>query len=208
MKPTKALLSLLAVLLAFALSRQASALPASCYQYTAYDGFDAPGLWSPWNDSVSGTILTGPAPGYGALSGTTADVFTFPHSEPNGGFLLTDRVFDSTSSINHNLTTRHNSRGCPIAIPFNPSGPLLYCSASVWIKPLGGANGFFQLLGTDFTYLASQSFSLPASTTWTQISIVDSLACRATMIVRVGINRTSVSSAQMVADDIDITWAY
>lgn len=198
---------LLIVLLSLFLVRPASALPASCYQYTAYDGFDSPDQWSPWNASQSGMILTGPAPGYGALSGNTADVFTFPWFEPSGSFLITDKVFDSTSSIDHNLTTRFPSRGCPHAIPFNPSGPLLYCSDSIWIKPLGGANGSFQLLATDYSYLESRSFNLPASTNWTEITIVNSLRCQNTMIVRVGISRTS-SSAQMVADDVNITWAY
>jgi hypothetical protein len=208
MKSTKSFLSLIVALAACLLARPASALPASCYQYTAYDGFDTPSFWSPWNDSVSGTILTGPAPGYGALSGNTADVFTFPHSEPNGGFLLTDRTVNSTTSIDHNLTTRFPSRGCPHDIPFNPSSRLLYCSATVWIKPLGGANGFFQLLGTDYTYLATASFNLAASTAWTEITVPGNVSCQDTMIVRLGINRTSTSSASMVADDIDITWAY
>lgn len=208
MKSTKFFLFLLATLVALSLPRPASALPAWCYQYTVYDGFDSPGFWSPWNDSVSGTILTGPAPGFGALSGNTADVFSFPRSEPDGGFLLTDRTVNSTTSIDRNLDARFASRGCPRAIPFSPSSRLLFCSATIWIKPLGGANGFFQLLGTDYTYLATASFNLAASTTWTEVTIPGNVACQDTMIVRVGINRTSSSSGSMVADDIDINWNY
>ena len=208
MKSIKVLLSLLAILIASTLTKPASALPASCYQYTSVDGFDSPSDWSPWNGSQFGTIIVGPAPGYGAHSGNTADVMIFPWFEPTGGFLLTDKVFTPTTDLDPNLTTRFPSRGCPVAIPPVPTGTLLYCSAYIWIKPLGGANGFFQLLASDYTYLATASFNFAPSTTWQKVSIVDSLNCQTTMVVRVGISRTSSSSVSMVADDLDIVWAY
>jgi hypothetical protein len=193
----------------FAKLTSAQSLPAACFSYSAVDNFESTSAnWSPWNNSITGSIVIGDVSGAGARSGFNAIRMTFGSTEPNGSFLVVDSVFDSTTSIDPTLSTRYPSRGCPTHIPYFPSGTLKYCSADIFIKPIHGAVGLFELIDPNtYIILAQKSFSYSPSTTWFDISIPNTTSCESNMVVRVEMDRNS-SSNMMLADDLTITWHY
>jgi hypothetical protein len=179
-----------------------------CWKYTSQDGFETNTAqdWWIWGSANSGVAEIKTSNAGSVRSGTGGLFLSFGTSEPNGSYLIADRYIDRNLLVK----TQTLKPGCTVPKP-TASTRLRYCSASIWVRPSAqkGVNGSFQLLSTNYFYLAVQDFDFPASSTgqWQQVTIANTYACQDAMIIRVGINRTS-SSIASVMDDVEIVWAY
>lgn len=181
--------------------------PNACFGYSLADGFEGASAsqWSPWNVSQTGVIKLGMTSS--ARSGSSAALFSFNRREPNGGFMLIDKLFNVNAATSK---VRFPRFGCSMTVPWPPVGSPVNCSASAWIRPAAaGASGTLQLIDAPtWTYLTSKPFSFTGAGNWTKVTTDFTGACNRDLVVRIVLARDSVSSEAMVVDDVQVNWYF
>jgi hypothetical protein len=200
MKKIKSLVLLIVALFVMIAPSMAKADTAWCYRYIAWDSFDGPNQWEPWNGSYNGTI---------AISNGEAKM-SFASSEPNGSFLIIDKLFDD------DVTTSQDAwpgRGTAPRLPSHYDGlcgELKTCTVEAYVMSIlssQGADGDISLIDpSGYWMLETKHFRFSPDGAWHRI-ILPSLNCRDKMIVRIGITRTPTSRSMKV-DNIGVYWLF
>ena len=206
MNKIKTLLVLLIATIAISFSSSASA-QTICKHYYSYDPFEANGStdgWSPWNNSLYGTIsfptdsqgVSGV--GYGKMSLTLFDTAS--------SFVLIDKVFNLTDSAYRWRTSLPQCGNVPWP---PPAGNPVNCHADIYIKPVNGASGALEFIDpVSYTYLNIKSFNYAASSQWVNLSTGTVTSCQRNMLVRIALDHAVSGTRSMLFDGLTVGWDY
>jgi hypothetical protein len=207
MNKLKNLLLLLIAIAIVGISSSAASAQTICKHYSTNDPFeggDAYAGWSPWNNSVYGSISF-PTDSQG-VSGIGYGKLTLSFLDSVNSFVLIDKVFDVASATSHYRT---NLVQCGNAPWPPPAGNPVTCSADVYVKPTGGATGALQFIDpATYEYLFTKSFSYSVSNQWVNLSTGTVSNCRRSMLVRVVMDHTVSGAKAMLLDSLTVIWNY
>jgi hypothetical protein len=164
----------------------------SAYAGTARraDSFDVPSEWFTWKSG--GTVGMSIGPTSGARTPSNAAGLLWYGNGTTSDWAMIGKTFFWRSTIT----------GGPY--------PTYYgCSASVYLRgTIAPVKGQIELIDTiRGTYIGTKTFSLAASSPWTNVVVDNTYACAPWMTFRIVVPNTN-NIQGLAADDVELSWGY